>query len=93
MIVVAVIVAYVFGDRILASDGATTDRAEARNGSVRIYDERQHNCTQFSYDNVSGAYSRSAAQPCSNAAGAPAAVPSRDEMSSFESIRRALRGR
>lgn len=96
MIVAAVIVAYVFGDRILAGSIATPDLADVRTGSVRIYDERQRNCTQLSYDNVSGGYSRAPAQPCDNAAGSPrspAAVPTRDEMSSFESIKRAFRGR
>ena len=93
LIVVAVIVAFAFGDKILTGSPArpSADLLDIRTGSIRVYDERQRNCTQYSFDNVTGNYNRATAQPCGTSGAAPA--DRRGDISSFESIQRAFRGR
>lgn len=93
LIAAAIIVAFVFGDRILTDKSAPPDAAllDGRTGSIRVYDERQRNCTQYSFDNVTGQYDRAATQPCGASRTGP--VLRREDVSSFESIQRALRGR
>ena len=94
LLVAAVVVAVMFGDKILVGSAIrpSTDLLEARTGSIRVYDGQQRNCTQYAFDNVTGHYTGAAGQPCSNL---PATAPpiARDEVSSFQSIQRALRGR
>ena len=96
LIIAAVVVAIVYGDKILtgAAIRPSPELLEIRTGSVRVYDSQQRQCTQYAFDNVTGSYNRNGGQPCTNpSSSTPTTVPTRDEVSSFQSIQRAFRGR